>query len=432
MEYILVFTSFILLFGLLFLRVPISVAMIIIGVTGFTIAVDAHAAFNLLRLAPIRTFTDQALALIPLFILMGTFATYTGFSSDLFNAAHKWVGHLKGGMALSTIIASAGFGAICGSSVAGAATMTRIALPELRARNYADTISSGVIAAGGTLGIMIPPSVMLAVYGIITNVDIGRLFIAAIIPGVLAAIFQILVVAILANWRPNQMPAAPSASWAQRLSALKKVWTILVIFASVIGGMYAGWFTPTEAAAVGAGSVFLVALVERKLNLKHCLKALDEAVKISANIFLILVGAVIFGYFLAITQTPQSLASLLTSFDWPPFIILTLILLAYIILGCFLDSLALLVLTVPIVHPIIIGLGYDPVWFGVLLAVTVGIGLTSPPMGLNIFVIQSAAKDLNLKDIYKGVLPFLFADIARLALLASFPAITLFLPNTIS
>lgn len=424
-----VILGFVALFGLLMVRVPIGIAMVIVGVAGFAMVVNPVSALNLLRFVPVRTVTDPSLALVPLFILMGSLATSSGVSTELFKAAHSCLGHRQGGVAMSTILASAGFGAICGSSVAGAAAMTKIALPELRKYGYADSISAGTIAAGGTLGILIPPSVMLALYGILTEEDIGRLFIAALIPGVLAALSYMAVIAYLARRNPERMPAGTRASWSHRMIAFKEIWAVLLVFAFVIGGMYAGIFTATEAAAMGATGVLLIGIVRRRLRAKEIKEAFSDAVKTSAGIFMILIGAVVFGYFLAITQAPQALSVMLISLNWSPYVILAMILTGYIILGCFLDSLALVVLTVPIIHPIILSLGFDATWFGILLAVTVGVGMTSPPMGLNIFVIKSIDHDIKLFDIYRGVMPFIVVDVLRLVLLVLIPAITLFLPN---
>ena len=422
-------SGFLGLFALMFIRIPVGVAMIIVGILGFSVVINPYSAINLLRLVPTRTLSDPSLALIPLFVLMGTLATHSGVSTALFTAAHRWFGHMKGGIAVSTVAASAGFGAICGSSVAGAATMTQIALPELRKYGYSDWISTGAIAAGGTLGILVPPSVMLVVYGILTNEDIGQLFIAALIPGVLAVFSQILVIWVLGRIAPENMPSSEPYSWTERFSSLRQVWAVVTVFGVVIGGLYAGWFTATESASIGAVSVLIIGLLRRKLRNREVQNALSEAAKTSANILLILVGAIIFGYFLAVTRTPQSLAEFLTGLAWSPYAILVLILAGYVILGCFLDTLALIVLTVPIVHPIIVSLGFDATWFGILLAVTVGIGLTSPPMGLNLFVIKSVGKDVRILDIYRGVLPFIMVDLLRLAVLVAFPALTLFLPS---
>lgn len=424
--------GFIAMFGLLLVRIPIGVAMLIVGLLGFALVVDGYAALNLLRFVPVRTLTDSSLSLIPLFVLMGAIATQSNVSTELFAAAHRWFGHRRGGVAISTIAASAGFGAICGSSVAGAATMTRIALPELRRYGYKDSASAGAIAAGSTLGILIPPSVMLAVYGILTEEDVNRLFIGALIPGLFAALSQVAVVHVLAARHPRDMPASPKSSRRERISALRNIWPAGTTFLLVLGGMYLGLFTATEAAAIGAAGILLIGLLRRKLNVSKLNDAFVDATKTSANIFIILIGAIVFGYFLAITQAPQQLVEAVAAAQWSGRFTLALILLAYIVLGCFLDSLALVALTVPIVHPVIVELGFDPTWFGILLAVTVGIGLTSQPMGLNVFIITSVDRKIRLTDVYSGVLPYIIADVMRLALLFAFPTITLFLPNRVT
>ncbi|MEM6462019.1 MAG: TRAP transporter large permease [Pseudomonadota bacterium] len=418
------------LFALMLLQVPIGLAMAIVGFTGYAIVVGFGPAMAVLASAPIRTASDPALALLPLFILMGVVAFRSGISGRLFDAGLKTLGHRRGGLALSTIAASAGFAAICGSSAAGAATMTKIAMKPMRSSGYDHGIAAATIAVGGTLGILIPPSVALAVFGILTEQDIGRLFMAGVVPGLLAVIMHMAVISIVARLAPHRLPHGRRFSWTERSAAYAKVWPVILIFLLVLGGMYFGYFTPTEAAAMGAIFTILIGLLRRHLPLPQLGGALVETCRTSAAIFVILIGAVVFGYFLAITGAPHTIAGWIGELDLPPLAILGLILVGYLILGCFLDSLAMIVLTVPIIFPIVQNLGFDPIWFGILVVITIELGLITPPIGLNVFVIKSIEPDLSLGSIYKGVLPFIGMDIIRLALLVAFPWLVLALPNS--
>ena len=331
---------------------------------------------------------------------------------------------------MATLAACAGFAAICGSSVATAATMAKVALPEMRRYGYASSVATGVIGAGGTLGILIPPSVVLAIYGIITQQDIGRLFVAALVPGVLAVAMYMATVQIIAWRNPDSVPAGKAVSWRERFSALANVWAVLLVFAFVIGGIYGGIFTPTEAAGMGAGGTFLIAILRRSLSRRQILDCLIESVRTTGAVFTILIGALLFGVFLAITQTPQKLTDVLLSLPIGPYGILLILLLFYLMLGCLMDSLAMIILTVPIIFPAIVDLGFDPIWFGVVVVMTVELGLITPPFGLNVFVIRGVARDVSLATVYRGVAPFIVTDIVRILLLVAFPAIVMYLPNT--
>ena len=387
-------------------------------------------ALKLLVHSPIRTATDYAFGLIPMFVLMGVIAGASGMSTELFRASNRWLGHRRGGLTMATIAACGGFSAICGSSVATAATMAKVALPEMRRYGYADHVAAGSIAAGGTLGILIPPSVVLALYGIITEQDIGVLFVAGLGPGVLAVVMYTLTVQLIAFFEPDAVPAGERYSWRERWRSLRDVWAVVLVFLFVIGGIYGGVFTPTEAASMGAGGIFLVAIARRSLTRRQLIDCLVETVRTTGALFTILIGALLFGFFLAVTQTPQKLSDLLLALPLGPHGVLVVLLLFYLVMGCFMESLALVLLTVPIVYPAIIALGFDPIWFGVIVVMTVELGLITPPYGMNMFVINAMAPDIGLMAIFRGVTPFIVTDLIRLALLVAFPILVLYLPRT--
>ncbi|MYZ48535.1 TRAP transporter large permease [Propylenella binzhouense] len=421
--------GFVALFAMMFLRVPVGIAMGVVGVAGFGFLSGFGPALRLLAQSPIRTVTDAGFAVIPLFLLMGAFAATSGMSRELFRAANAFLGHLRGGLGIATIAACGGFAAICGSSVATAATFSSIAYPEMRRFGYPESFSAGVIAAGGTLGIMIPPSTVLAVYGLITQQDIGRLFIAGVLPGVLAVSMYMATVTIIGHARPGFLPRGERVPWPERLGALKDVWAITALFLFVIGGLYGGLFTATEAAGMGAGGALIIALLRRKMSRADFRRALVETVRTTASVFTILIGALLFGYFLTITQTPQKVTEFLTGLGLGRYGVLVLILLMYLVLGCMMDAMAMIILTVPIIFPVIQALGFDPVWFGVIIVMTVELGLIHPPVGMNVFVIKSVLRDVRMSTIFYGVLPFVATDILRLAILVALPAIATFLPS---
>ncbi len=422
--------GFVALFVLMLLRVPVGIAMGVVGVAGFALVNNVPSALGLLARSPISTVTDFNFSVIPMFILMGSFASAAGMSADLFRASRAWLGHLRGGLAMSTIAACGGFAAINGSSVATAATMTHVALPELRRAGYSPGLATGVIAAGGTLGIMIPPSVIFVLYGIMTQADIGKLFIAGIVPGALGMVMYMGTLGVI-GWRdPSHLPRDRQHSLAERLAAVKNVWESVLLFLFVIGGMYGGWFTVTEAASMGAMGAFVIGLVQRRLTAPLVMRCLVEALRTTAAIFMIVIGAFLFGYFLTITQTTQKLIEVLVGLPVGPYGVLAIILAVYFVLGAIMDELAMILLTVPIVHPVMMQLGFDPVWFGVIIVMAVTLGLICPPVGMNVFVINSIARDVSLGTIYRGVSPFILADIVRLVILCAFPALSLFLPRT--
>jgi C4-dicarboxylate transporter, DctM subunit len=423
------FIGFIALFALMLLRVPVGMAMGLVGVAGFGYLSGSGPALKIVGHTSMRTVTDWNFAVVPLFLLMGSFATTSGMSRELFRAANAFLGHLRGGLGIATIAACGGFAAICGSSVATAATFSRVAYPEMRRFGYPQSFATGVIAAGGTLGIMIPPSTVLAVYGLITEQDIGKLFVAGILPGLIAVLMYMATITMIGYVRPGFLPAGKRAPWGERLVAMRDIWATLLLFLFVIGGIYGGLFTATEAAGMGAGGAFLLGIARRRLSRQDILRSLLEATRTTAAVFTVLIGAILFGYFLTITQTPQKVTEFLTGLGLGRYGVLALIMLMYLVLGCLMDALAMIILTVPIIFPVIKELGFDPIWFGVIIVMTVELGLIHPPVGMNIFVIKSVVEDAKIATIFYGVLPFIITDILRLILLIAVPGLALWLPG---
>jgi len=421
--------GFVTLFALMLLRVPIGMAMGLVGVVGFGYLTNGSAALKIVGHTTMRTVTDFNFAVIPLFLLMGSLATTSGMSRELFRAANAFLGHLRGGLGIATIAACGGFSAICGSSVATAATFSRVAYPEMRRFGYPKSFSTGVIAAGGTLGIMIPPSTVLAVYGLITEQDIGKLFVAGVIPGVIAIMMYMVTVSIIGFVRPKFLPEGVHSSWSDRLNSLRDVWSTLLLFAFVIGGIYGGMFTATEAAGMGAGGAFILGVLRGRLSVQDVLRSLLDSTRTTAAVFTILIGAMLFGYFLTITQTPQKVTAFLTSLGIGSYGVLTLILMFYLVLGCLMDALAMIILTVPIIFPVIKELGFDPIWFGIIIVMTVELGLIHPPVGMNIFVIKSVIDEVKISTIFTGVFPFIITDLLRLTILVIFPILATWLPS---
>ncbi len=426
--------SFPALLALVFLRMPIALAMIAIGVTGtYLVSGTSLMTLNQLKTLTYGTFSNYSFSIIPLFLLMGQFATLSGMSSSLFRAAESFLGHRKGGVAMSAVGACAGFGAICGSSLATAATMGQVALPELRRFGYPDSLSTGALAAGGTLGILIPPSVILVIYAILAEQNIAKLFVAALIPGILAAIGYMVAISIWMRVRPNTAAVSPRVPWPGRMRALGEVWPVLLIFVTVVGGIYAGIFTPTEAAAVGAAGTGLIALATGEMSWARLNEAILATAGSTAMIYLIILGAGIYNNFLSLTQLPQLTAAWVGDQGFSPWLVLTVVLLMYLLFGCIMDSLSMVLLTVPIIFPIMAGLDFGMsyndfgLWFGILVLIVVEVGLITPPVGLNLFIINSMAKTTPIAETYRGALPFVITDITRVLVLASFPAITLWL-----
>ena len=423
-------TGFVVLFLLMLLRVPVGMAMGLVGVAGYSYLVGAGPALKLVGQTSMRTVTDYTFGVIPMFLLMGAFVSASGVSRELFRAANTLVGHLRGGLGIATIVACGGFAAISGSSVATAATFSTVAYPEMRRYGYAQSFATGVIAAGGTLGAMLPPSTVLAVYGIITQQDIGKLFVAGVLPGVLAMLMYVTTVAIIGRVRPGFLPAGEPSTWRERTRGIADVWAPLLLFAFVIGGLYGGLFTPTEAGGMGAGGAFILGIIRQRLSGAAIRSSLLQATRTAAAVFTVLIGALLFGYFLTITQTPQKVTLFLTGLGLGRYGLLALIMVMYLVLGCLMDAMAMIILTVPIIFPVVTTtLGFDPIWFGVIIVMTVELGLIHPPVGMNVFVIKSVVKDVSFATIFLGVIPFVITDIVRLVILISFPALATFLPQ---
>src|SRR6202165_5108267 len=425
--------GFVVLFALMLLRLPVGMAMGLVGVSGFAYLSGGGPALKIVGHTSMRTVTDYTFGVIPMFLLMGAFVTKSGMSRELFRAANTFLGHLRGGLGIATIVACAGFAAISGSSVAPAATFSTVAYPEMRRYHYPQSFATGVIAAGGTLGAMLPPSTVLAVYGIITEQDIGKLFIAGIMPGLLAAAMYMMTVAVIVWARPKYLPAGPRVSWPERISGLRGIWAPVLLFVFVIGGLYGlpflPRFTPTEAGGVGASGAFLIGVLTGRLDKEKILASLLQATRTAAAVFTVLIGALIFGYFLTVTQTPQKVTELLTGLGLGRYGILALIMVMYLVLGCLMDAMAMIILTVPIIFPVITHLDFDPIWFGVIIVMTVELGLIHQPVGMNVFVIKSVVKDVSFTTIFKGVIPFVATDIVRLVILIAFPLLATWLPQ---
>ena len=418
------------LLALLFLRMPIGIAMALVGAIGIAALNSPAAALHVLGSYPYSYGAVQALSVIPLFVLMGNFAVVSGMSGDLFAAAYAWMGHRRGGLASATVLACAGFAALSGSSVASAITMGRVTLPEMRRYHYDPRLATGVVAAGGTLGILIPPSTVLVIYGILTEQSIGKLFLAGFLPGLLLTALFMITVGIVCAVRPDFGPPGPRASMRERWAALRRASAFFLVLVATIGGMYAGIFTVTEASAVGAGLTLAHAIWRRRLTLAALSDALLQTVRTTAMVFLILIGAHIFSPFLAMSRIPVDLANALIALALPTLAVLAVLLVAYIILGMFLEGFAILVLTVPIVLPIMLALNFDPIWFGIFMVIVLEMGLISPPVGINVFVVKGIAEDVPMYRIFAGILPFWAAMIVCIVLLIAFPQIALILPNT--
>ena len=426
--------SFPVLLLLVFLRAPIALAMIGVGVGG-TWLVIGHPMMplNQLKTLTYGTFSNYSFSIIPLFLLMGQFATLSGMSASLFRAAESFLGHRKGGVAMSAVGACAGFGAICGSSLATAATMGQVALPELRRYGYPGSLATGALAAGGTLGILIPPSVILVIYAILAEQNIEKLFVAALIPGILAAIGYMIAISIWVRVSPNSAAVKERVPWGERLVALGMVWPVVTIFVVVVGGIYAGIFTPTEAAAVGAAGTFIAAVAAGEMTWDRLRLAILSTAGASGMIFLIILGAGIYNNFLSLTQLPQMASAWVGEQGFSPWFILAIVLIMYLVFGCVMDSLSMVLLTVPIIFPIMEVLDFGMsandfgLWFGILVLIVVEVGLITPPVGMNLFIINSMAKDIPIGQTYKGALPFVMTDMIRVVFLAAFPPITLWL-----
>ena len=415
--------------ALAFLRVPMAFAMGIVGFVGVAHMINFNVASAMIAQVTYETGLAYTLSVIPLFILMGNFVAHAKMSEQLYHAAYCFLGHRRGGLAMSTVVASAGFGAICGSSIATAATFTKVAYPSMRKYRYKNALAAGSIAAGGTLGILIPPSVIMVIYGIMTETSIGKLFVAGIIPGVIATVLLCLAVSWIC-WRdPEAGPPAEPHSWSERLTALNHVWGVIALFLLVIGGIYVGAFTATEGAGIGAGGAFLFALARRALTWRVLFDVLTESARTTSMLFMILIGALLFANFVNYTTMPSDLKSFVTQFNLHPALVIAAICIIYIVLGTAMEELSMILLTVPLFFPVVTGLGYDAIWFGILVVIVVQIGMISPPVGMNIFVVKNLIRQVSIAEIFRGVTPFTFALVAMLALIVAWPGLATWLPS---
>ncbi|SMX51236.1 TRAP transporter large permease [Actibacterium lipolyticum] len=424
--------SFPILLLMIFLRAPIGMAMFLCGIGGLYFGLGSSNMFLAkLKSETYTTFSSYSLTIIPMFLLMGQFATLSGMSAALFKASESWLGHRKGGVAMASVGACAGFGAICGSSLATAATMSRVALPEMRRYGYSGGFSTATLAAGGTLGILIPPSVILVIYAILTEQNIAKLFLAAFIPGILAAIGYVITISIYVRLFPDAAGTRDPVPYAQRWRALFDVWPVLTVFGLVVGGIYLGWFTPTEGAAIGAAGTGLLALISGNLTWAVFKESLFATAMATAMIFFIVLGAGLYNSFLALSQVPQEMSNLVVGQGWSPWTVLTVILVFYLLFGCLMDSLSMILLTIPIFFPVISVLDFGmsaehvAIWFGILVLIVVEVGLITPPVGMNLFIINAMDRETPMSETYKAVLWFVGSDLVRVVILVLFPAITL-------
>jgi tripartite ATP-independent transporter DctM subunit len=414
---------------LAFARVPMAFAMGIVGFFGFAYKVSFSAAAAMIAQTTYETGLAYTLSVIPLFILMGNFVVRARMSEELYQAAYAFLGHRRGGLAMSTIVACAGFGAICGSSIATAATFCKVAYPSMRKYRYKDVLAAGAIAAGGTLGILIPPSTIMVIYGIMTETNIGKLFVAGILPGLVATALLCLGVEWM-TWRhPDAGPPGERSSWTVRLAALERVWAVVLLFLLVIGGIYWGWFTATEGAGIGAGGAFVFALARRALTWRVLADILIESVRTTSMLFMILIGALIFANFINYTSMPADLKDFALQFKDTPWMVVAAICVIYVLLGTAMEELSMILLTVPLFFPVVTALGYDPIWFGIIIVIVVQIGLISPPVGMNIFVVKNLLRHVSIGTVFRGVWPFTFALTAMLPVMMLFPQLALYLPK---
>jgi C4-dicarboxylate transporter, DctM subunit len=417
------------LFIFLAMRLYIGIAMMVIGFVGIIFLKGWKPAMDLISLVPMNECKAYTMSVIPLFILMGQFVFISGISSDIYKTFYNWLGHKRGGLAQATIIACAFFAAICGSSLATAATMGMVAIPEMLKYKYDPSLATGSVAAGGTLGILIPPSIGFVIYGILTEQSIGKLLMAGLLPGVLLTALFIIAIIIWCLIKPEIGPPGPKSTWLVRIKSLSGTWGMLLLFVIVIGGIYSGIFTPTEAAGIGAFCSMLIVILKKRLTWKGFIKCLIESGKMTAFIFLIVIGASVFSYFLALTGLPSALSNYVVGLSMPRIYIMLAIIIIYILLGCVMEVYSIMILTLPIIFPIVQGLQYDPIWFGVIVVILLEIGLITPPVGLNVYVIKGSAPGISMGTMFKGIVPFLIMDLIIIILLYLFPEIALFIPS---
>lgn len=419
----------IVLIVLFLLKMPVAYAMAVVGFVGFSYLVSLPAGLAILAKDFWSQFASYNLSVIPMFVFMGSIAFYAGMGGRLYNTANKFLGHWRGGLALATIVACAGFGALCGSTNAEAAAMAKVALPEMRKYGYNDSLATACIASAGSLAILIPPSALLIVYGVITTESIGKLFLAGIIPGIILTILFMIAVFIICRVNPDLAPPGSRSSLREKLASLSGVIEMLVLFMLVIGGIFLGWFTPTEAGGIGAAGALLLALVQKKLTWKVLFDSLSDTTRITGMVFMVITGAIIFGHFMTITDMPANITKWVSAMGLSPVLTMFLIILMYLIGGCFMDSLALTTLTVPTLLPLIIAMGFNPIWFGIVMVLVGEAGVITPPVGINVYVIKGVVQDVPIETIFKGIFPFLVAIIVCIAILIFFPQIVTFLPD---
>lgn len=424
--------GFVVLLALMMVRLPIALAMAVVGFVGCVSYIGVNPSISMIGQIVIDTGFHYELSILPLFILMGAFISRSGISDELYETCYAFLGHLRGGLAMATVAACAGFAAVCGSSLATVATMAKVAMPPMRQKGYADSLAAGSIAAGGTLGILIPPSIIMVIYGILTETNIGALFIAGILPGILAVFLYLLAVVVVTRINPAAGPVGERTSWRGRISSLRNVGIVIALFVFIIGGIYLGMFTATEAGGIGATASFFISLWRRKLTFAILKDIVAETTQTTAMIFIVLIGALIFSSFINLSGVPNELTTRMQNLGLGPYGVLLLILLAYLILGCIFDSMAMILLTVPIFFPIVTSFGFHPIWFGIIVVVVVEIAMITPPVGMNVFVLRATLQDVPTRTIFKGITPFVIADVVRLTLLVLFPAIILILPSMMS
>ncbi|WP_372827388.1 TRAP transporter large permease [Polaromonas sp.] len=417
------------IFVLALMRLPLAFAMGLVGIVGMGLTRGWHPALASTAQVVHETGFAYTLSVIPLFILMGNFVARAGLAHELFHAAYAFIGHLRGGLAHATIAACAGFGAICGSSIATAATMSKVAYPSMKKLGYSDSLSTGVIAAGGTLGIMIPPSTILVIYGIVTETNIGKLFAAGVIPGIVIALLLMVAVLFMTFMDPEHAPAGEKTGWPERWAALRGIWGVLLLMVLVLGGIYGGVFTATEGAGIGAAGAFLFALARRRLTWKSTLEVLVESARTTAMLFTLLIAATIFANFMNFTSMPYDLKNLITQSGLSPLMVVVAMMTIYVLLGTVMEELTMVLLTIPLFFPIVVSLGFDPIWFGVLIVMVIQIGLISPPVGMNLFVLNTLLPQVGLGSIFRGTWPFVFMQVVALGLLLAFPWLSLWLPS---
>ncbi len=414
---------------ILLIGIPVGFALAMVGLAGFCYLVSLDAGLNLIARDFFATFSSYSLTVIPMFVFMGSIAYASGMSRRLYDASYTLFGQLRGGLAIASIAACAGFAAICGSTNATAAAMGRVSLPEMKRHGYDDSLATGSVAAAGSLGILIPPSTVLIVYGILTEQSIGKLFIAGILPGILLA-FLFMIVVIFICWRnPSLAPAAPATTWKTKLTGLSGIVEMIILFALVIGGLLLGWFSPTQAGAAGAGGAIAIGLIRRKLHWQDFLFAVKDALRITCMVMVIVTGAVVFGHFIAVSTIPLTIADWASGLTLAPIAIMAIIIIIYAIGGCFMDSLALITLTIPIFFPLVLALEFDPIWFGIIVVLVTEMGVITPPVGVNVYVIKGIAPDVPLEKIFKGIAPFLVALVIAIIVLILIPQIATFLPG---